>query len=140
MRAAEVVQRAEQHQVIDRREFRMQRQVLRNESHLPFDGIGVATYRIALDPHFSPVRLEQPGDHGDGGRLARTVRPKQSYCLSRMGYEGDFLYCHQVSVFLMQAGYFQHRARYACSVSYAIGRAVVPERSEWPDSGGPPHA
>ena len=83
------IQRAEQAQVVARRELVVEREILRHQSDSSLHGIGIAAEPHAVDRDCAVIGCDQSGNHRHRRRLAGAVGPQQTDELSAFDIERD---------------------------------------------------
>ena len=76
-------------QVLPPGQFLINRQFLRHHAHDAFGLLGIGPERLAAHEDFAGVRLEQAGNHRNGGRLARAVGAEQAVNFAGPHLEAD---------------------------------------------------
>src|SRR5216684_3269695 len=108
LRTGERVKRREKSQIIAGGELVIKRHILRNESDLQLDRVGVTLYLLAFDEDFAGIRAQQSRNHGDRSRFAGAVRPQQADGLSAISAKTDAGDGNQLSVILRKLFHFEH--------------------------------
>src|ERR1700687_767368 len=88
-RAGERVKRRKKSQIVAGGELVVKRHVLRDESDLQLDRIGITLNLLAFDEDFAGIRAQQSRNDGDSRRLAGAVRPEQPDGLSAISPKTD---------------------------------------------------
>ena len=86
----------------------IERHILRDESDLELDRVGVALNLLAFDEDFAGIRAQQSRNDGDRCRFAGAVRPEQADGLSVVSTKTDASDGNQLPVILGKVFYFKH--------------------------------
>src|SRR5437660_4451063 len=89
LRTGERVKRREKSQIVAGGELVIERHVLRDESDLELDRVGVALNLLAFDEDFAGIRAQQSRNDGDRCCFAGAVRSQQADGLSAIGPKTD---------------------------------------------------
>ena len=87
--AAEPVEPAEEHEVLARREVRVDRELLGDVADARLGRDLPDVDRLAVEGHLARVARQQPADHRDRRRLAGAVGPQQAVGLALVDLEAD---------------------------------------------------
>src|ERR1700675_2670625 len=108
LRTGERVKRCEKSQIVAGGKLVIERHILRDESDLQLDWVGVALNLLAFDEDFAGIRAQQSCNDGDGGRFAGAVWPEQANGLSAISPKTDAGDGNQLSVILRKVFHFKH--------------------------------
>jgi len=125
---AHSVQRAAEAQVVEPGQLGVQVALIRHHAHQVLGGLGVARAVDAGNPDDARVRPGQAGQHVDGGRFPRAVRPEEAENLASGNDEGDPVHRRHVGEALLQV-FNRYRRRIAHGCILADCRAGVPRRN-----------
>ena len=107
------VETAEERHVLGRRQVGVDGQVLGHQPDVGLGSNGSGGHHLTVDPHLSPVELEQPGDHRNRGGLAGAVGTQQPVSLTRSDVKGGAVDRLQIAEALLEPLCFQYVHRFS---------------------------
>src|SRR5260370_9064307 len=108
LRTGERIKRREKSQIVAGGKLVIERHVLRDESDLQLDRVGVTLNLLAFGEDFTGIRVQQSWNDGDGGRFAGAVRSQQADGLSAISAKTDAGDGNQLPVILRKLFHFEH--------------------------------
>ena len=108
--AAQVVQRAEEAQIVARAQLVVKREILRHQADAALARIRVARQPASGDEHFAALRRDEPRDYRHGRRLARAVGTQQADESSGLNRERHVVDGHERAECLAEVMNRQHLA------------------------------
>ncbi len=106
--AAQIIERAEQRQVVARGELLVQPDILGRQADLPLQRVGVAVKPPPADQDFARIRAQQPRDYGNGGGLSGAIGAQQPDDFAFAGAQAHAIHGHQRAEALPECFNFQH--------------------------------
>jgi hypothetical protein len=89
-------------------DFGVKADILRDQTDIALERIGITSQRAAADQDLSGIRAQQAGDDGDGGGLPGAVGSEQADGFACAGFEADAIHRDNAAVALTECDYFQH--------------------------------